>query len=232
MTRRALLAQVHIAAKALALDDNTYRAVLERATGQRSAKACSDGQLTAALDEFRRLGWRPRGRAAPATKRRADRGKGQLSKARALWRSLWCLDEVESESDSALEAYAARMTRSAARPDGIQRLAWLDAPGWNQVIKGLQGWCKRVGYETTDADIARINLCRTRLGLPKASAVHCAKIRLVELLFSRCQHAGASSSVTAISILTEHAFDDDPRPERLSGEAADAAARAMRERFL
>lgn len=230
MTRRGLLAQVHIAAKALALDDHTYRAVLERVTGKRSAKECTGPELTAAVRELRRLGWRPRqGHAGPG---RAGGRPSHISKARALWRSLWCLDEVAGDGDDALAAYAARMTRSAAQPEGIQRLQWLDAAGWNKVIKGLTGWCKRVGYETTDADIARINLCRTRLGLPKASAVHCAKIRLVELLFSRCQHAGASSSVTAISILTEHAGDDDPRPERLSGEAADAAARAMRERFL
>ena len=230
MTRRALLAQVHIAAKALALDDHTYRAVLERVTGKRSAAECTQPELTAAVREFQRLGWRPqRGRAGTG---RGSGRPGHISKARALWRSLWCLDEVEGDGDEALAAYAARMTRSVAQPAGIQRLQWLDAAGWNKAIKGLNGWCKRVGYETTDADIARINACRTRLGLAKASAAHCAKIRLVELLFHRRQHEGASSGCLAVAILIERAGNDDPRPERLSGEAADAVARGLRERFL
>ncbi len=48
--RRALLAQVHIAKKQLGLDDPTYRAVLERETGKRSAADCSDTALRRVLD--------------------------------------------------------------------------------------------------------------------------------------------------------------------------------------
>ena len=229
--RRRLLGQVHTAKKALALDERTYRAVLERVTGHRSAAECTEHQLARAVTEFRRLGWRPR--RPGERKGPADRRKSQLSKARALWRSLWCLDETDSDSDDALAAYAARMTRTKAQPDGIQRLQWLDAAGWAKVIRGLQGWCRRVGYETTDTDVARINACRVRLGLPRAARIHCAKIRLVEILMRRCRDASLEADVEARCALVAHgAKRDDPRPEHLSAEAADAAARAIREHCL
>lgn len=226
MTRRSLLARVHMAKKSLGLTEGTYRAVLERVTGHRSAADCTDPELARAVTEFRRLGWRPKPQRTSSSG--AASRKSQLSKARALWRTLWCLGETDSDGDEALSAYAARMTRSAQQPDGIQRLQWLDAKGWERVIRGLRGWCKRIGYETTDRDVARINACRRRLGLSNATAVHCAKIRLVELLVARAAGIDATRDVLAYKTVAEHAGNDDPRPERLSADSADAAARKLR----
>lgn len=56
--RKAELAKIHVAKKQLALDDETYRALLERVTGQSSAADLTARQRDALLKEFARLGFR------------------------------------------------------------------------------------------------------------------------------------------------------------------------------
>ena len=51
---------IHIAKRDLCLDDDTYRDVLERITGLRSAADLDAKQRRAVIDEFYRLGWRPK----------------------------------------------------------------------------------------------------------------------------------------------------------------------------
>lgn len=53
--RRAQLATIHVLASRLKLDDDTYRALLERVGGHRSAADMDFRQRTAVLDELRRL---------------------------------------------------------------------------------------------------------------------------------------------------------------------------------
>ncbi|MFX6292549.1 regulatory protein GemA, partial [Acinetobacter baumannii] len=53
------LARIHQAKKQLGLDEDTYRAVLERVTGQRSAADLSAAGRAAVLAEFERLGFAP-----------------------------------------------------------------------------------------------------------------------------------------------------------------------------
>ncbi|WP_052119952.1 regulatory protein GemA [Inquilinus limosus] len=59
MSRRELLAQIHIAKKQLGLDDGTYRTVLERVAGRASAAELSDGQLVQVIKDFKARGWKP-----------------------------------------------------------------------------------------------------------------------------------------------------------------------------
>ena len=54
---RAQLAKIHIAKKMLALDDESYRDMLERVAGVRSARELQPEHLVALQREFRRLGW-------------------------------------------------------------------------------------------------------------------------------------------------------------------------------
>ena len=54
---RKTLAKIHIAGQALALDDDMYRDLLERATGFRTAREIRPDQLLALQREFRRIGW-------------------------------------------------------------------------------------------------------------------------------------------------------------------------------
>lgn len=54
---RAQLAKIHIAKKAVALDDDCYRDMLERVAGVRSARELQPEHLVELQREFRRLGW-------------------------------------------------------------------------------------------------------------------------------------------------------------------------------
>lgn len=67
-TRRSLLGKVHIAAKDLGLDDETYRAMLEDLTGHRSARDCTDRQLVMILAALRKRGWNPKGKKTPVVR--------------------------------------------------------------------------------------------------------------------------------------------------------------------
>ncbi len=57
--RNAALGKIHIAKKALGLDDDTYRTLLARVAGVTSAKDLNPRQVSAVLAEFERLGWQP-----------------------------------------------------------------------------------------------------------------------------------------------------------------------------
>lgn len=56
--RNRQLGRIHAGKKALRLDDDTYRALLERITGYRSAAFLSDRHRTAVLAEMGRLGFK------------------------------------------------------------------------------------------------------------------------------------------------------------------------------
>jgi phage gp16-like protein len=53
------LRRIHTGRRALNLDDDTYRDLLERVTGQRSAADLDARQRRAVIDEFHRLGFQP-----------------------------------------------------------------------------------------------------------------------------------------------------------------------------
>jgi len=54
---RRILAKLHIAKKALGLDDEDWRDLLERMTGHRSARELTEEHLRPLQRELRRLGW-------------------------------------------------------------------------------------------------------------------------------------------------------------------------------
>ncbi len=96
------LAQIHIAKKELALDEDSYRDVLERVTGKRSAKSLSEGQRLRVVTEFKRLGWKPEkqgGAFRPAS------DKGYVRKLFALAKSLNDLGYWNAPYKDALRAF-------------------------------------------------------------------------------------------------------------------------------
>ncbi len=58
--KRILIAKIHIAKKDLALDDETYRDVLERVTGKTSCKDMDLSELKAVVMDLKRLGFTPK----------------------------------------------------------------------------------------------------------------------------------------------------------------------------
>lgn len=182
--RQAMTAKVHIAKKDLALTDDTYRQVLQRVTGKRSAADCNHRDLALVLEEFKRLGWKPktgRKRAGP----RPQATGPQAGKARALWLALFHLGEIDDPSEAALAAFARRVTKTEA-------LQWLDAEQLGKVIEGLKDRCARAGFSPpTTAWVKQINDARRLAHRSVQGAGFAAKCSLVEALWKRLAEAGA-----------------------------------------
>lgn len=167
--RRGLLAQIHIARKALAMQDDDYRAVLERVTGHASAKDCSDNQLLATIAEFERLGFRPNS----GSRRRRDVGGGlTVRKARAMWISLYQLGAIADGSDAALEAFGRRQLR-------VDRLRWANEREGFRLIEALKAMGERHGWDQ-----------RVSSRLPSAQRVRLLKDRLIDAQIARLAKAG------------------------------------------
>lgn len=68
--RQALIAKIHVAKNQLAMDDESYRAVLLRITRKTSCRDCTNFQLAGVIREMERLGFgqnRPQWQLPPAS---------------------------------------------------------------------------------------------------------------------------------------------------------------------
>jgi len=129
--RRRLLARVHIVAKELGLDEETYRTVLERCAGVSSAAGATDAQLDLVLAEFRRLGWKPRRRRS---------AKPHVRKIWAMWGELVRRGIWRDRRRSSLRAFVKRQT-------GIDNPEWLTHPDADAVIEALKAIGTRAGVD-------------------------------------------------------------------------------------
>jgi hypothetical protein len=164
--RRRQLAAIHAAKRDLRLDDDTYRDLLERLTGVRSAAELGPASLDAVLDYMAEQGWRPRrvGKGGkPLPTRSGPRGQRaalptlQADQARlaahraagagpqeALILALW--DEL-AEAGAFKFGRAARLDTFMARLGGDCAVAhprFLTPAAAQQVIEGLRAWLARV----------------------------------------------------------------------------------------
>ncbi|MEP7221536.1 MAG: regulatory protein GemA [Novosphingobium sp.] len=170
--RRALLAQVHIARKALAIADDDYRAMLERVTGHDSAKDCTLGELRSAIEEFVRMGFRSAGAA-----RRRDLGAGAtVRKARAMWILLYQLGAIEDGSDAALEAFGRRQLH-------VDRLRWANEREGFRLIEALKAMAERNGWSQ-----------RLPSRLSTGERIHILKDRLVGAQLARLVALGSAAT--------------------------------------
>lgn len=99
------LAAIHVAKKQLGLDEDTYRDVLVRATGKRSAGDMTPAEQDRALAEFRRLGFKP---ASKAASKRADGPYRKILQAH--WIAMWNLGLIPDPSDVGLHGFVKRQT--------------------------------------------------------------------------------------------------------------------------
>ncbi|QLG90914.1 regulatory protein GemA [Pseudomonas yamanorum] len=124
-TRNLQLSKIHIAKKDLGLDDETYRALLVRVAGVRSAKDLNPRQTGAVLAEFARLGWE----SAPAKKQGRKAPKAPSDRAKLVGK---------------IEAFLAEAKRSWAYADGmamrmfkVERVEWLDPGQLQKIVAAL-----------------------------------------------------------------------------------------------
>lgn len=126
--RNRLLAAIHAGAKKLALNEETYRALVERVSSahgpaQRSSAQCSPAQLHAIADELRRLGGAP-ARGAHWRGRPKGTLSPQLAKIEALLadnRRPW--------------TYAHAVARRICK---VERVEWCSVEQLGKVIAALQ----------------------------------------------------------------------------------------------
>lgn len=146
--RRQLLAKVHVAAKQLRLTEDVYRLVLQRVTGQDSARLCTDAQLVAVLEEFQRLGWQPPQRPTPdqagAPQRAARRrsGKPQTRMIWALWNDMAAAGLVKAPTRAALRSFVMKLA-------GVSDPEWLSVRQASDVIEALKAWREREASKAT-----------------------------------------------------------------------------------
>lgn len=168
---RAALAKIHIAKKELGLDDPTYRVLLERITGQTSAKDCTEAQLGKVLDEMKAKGWKPALKVVArnpgvAAQRGVQASNPVAKKARAMWISLHQLGAVRDPSERALEAFGRRQL-------GVEKLQWANQSHGYRLIEALKAMAEREGWSQ---DVA---------GMEPAEATAMLKTRLATLVAAR-----------------------------------------------
>ncbi|MGO1000873.1 gp16 family protein [Lysobacter sp. CA196] len=142
MTRKAppnrahLIKLIHVAKRALDMDDDTYRMALVAGGGAASCAAMSDAALQRTLKHFRTIGFVSTGGRSQATRRPAD--DPQSRKIRSLWLQLNAVSAVRNASEAALAAFVKRMT-------GVDALDWLSTQQASRVIEELKAWLRRTG---------------------------------------------------------------------------------------
>lgn len=130
MTRAADLARIHIAKKALGFDDETYRAVLERITGETSSKNLSPAARAKLITEFYRFGW-----SNPVKTFKLSQ-KSYVRKIYALWGALKRDGIWREKSPASLHHFAKKIT-------GCDNLEWLTYPEASKVIEALKSMQNR-----------------------------------------------------------------------------------------
>jgi len=143
--RRADLAAIHMAEKALHIDRDAARDLKRELTGKDSSADMTDAQRRRYLAHLHRLQAAGKVGAEKYTAHRAplhrspdDAQDERWSKARAMWSSLAKAGQVRSDTDGALLAYVKRQT-------GVETWRWLNGYQINSVIESLKKWAARAG---------------------------------------------------------------------------------------
>ena len=148
--RRAQLAKLHIGAKELGWDDATYRDVLERFTGKRSAGKLTEQERRIVLDHMREQGFENKARKPHKmaddpvaeirrTMTRAEDEAAHHAFIRAMWK--WLSDHGALYDPFGLEG---SLDNFVYRQTGIALLKWLPPDKSAAVAEGLKKWVYRV----------------------------------------------------------------------------------------
>lgn len=145
MSNRAnLIKLIHIARRDLALDDETYRAVLAGTIpGKTSCRDMKSGELEQVLRTLERKGFkrvnpmRPQPKEAPVV----------TDKIRAVWQVMFRQGFTTDKSDKALNAFVRRTTRLKNGGEGVSRLEWLRGDQASVVLESLKQWHQRCMLE-------------------------------------------------------------------------------------
>ncbi|MGJ5203609.1 regulatory protein GemA [Bradyrhizobium sp. HKCCYLR20261] len=130
----SMISTIHVLKTKAALDDDTYRDLLARETGKRSAKELTVREAGRVIDQLRTAAGEP-GPAGAVSGLDGPIG----TKLRALWIAGWNLGIVRDRTDKAMLSYLQRQT-------GVSHVRFLNIAGaGSAAIEGLKSWLARDG---------------------------------------------------------------------------------------
>lgn len=151
--RQRLIRLIHVAKRDLALDDDSYRAILQRIGKKASAADLAVPELEKVLEHMKRSGFKVRSKKGDRPQASDDQSK----MIRGLWLELAGMEVVRNSSEAALGAFVKRMAK-------VDTLQWLSTEQASQVIEHLKEWLGRV---TT----TRRNTLAKALCLPQPTSI-------------------------------------------------------------
>lgn len=132
--RQRLIRIIHVARRELAMDDDTYRAILQRIGNASSSADLDASKLQLVLDHLKACGFKVR-----PNKKRVSRPLASSpsdKKIRAMWLFAHQLGIVRDPSERALAAYVKRLS-------GVDALQWTDDDQVLKLIESLKKWIMR-----------------------------------------------------------------------------------------
>ncbi len=131
---KSQIAILHVAKKQLAIDDDTYRTILVKLTGEVTSKEIDRAGFETVMGYFEYLGFRPMDSQAPRYGNRAGFASfAQLELIRQLWREIHRESEVNEE---ALVGWLLKYQKVSA----MRFITSAMAP---KIITALKGWKAR-----------------------------------------------------------------------------------------
>lgn len=180
MTAQASAKQIgaiHALKARAALDDDSYRDLLSRETGQRSAKQLTGDQAGRVIERLKVLSGGAQTAVRASSKPLAEgalRLEGPfVGQCRSLWIAGWNLGVMDDRRDTALVAFVERQT-------GLKTLNWLRDPAEaNKVIEALKAWINRVADVAWDAEAKVLRARKITIGRWRKIAVIRAQRRVL-----------------------------------------------------
>uniref|UniRef100_UPI0035BC7AEB gp16 family protein n=1 Tax=Daeguia caeni TaxID=439612 RepID=UPI0035BC7AEB len=118
-SRNKLIQLIHIAKQQLMIDEMSYRTLLERISGKKSAKALTVSELEKVLHELKQKGFKVRSnrKHSPSTQR--GRVKSNIAhKIRALWIQMHRDNIVRDGSEAALNQFVRGVVNPSLEAQG------------------------------------------------------------------------------------------------------------------
>ena len=149
LNRRAELARIHVAKKQLGLDDDLYRAIIERVSAKfrrepvRSSAQLKPPERVAVLAEFERLGFKP---TPPGGDRREWIDVKDDRHSRKL---IALFDEACRRGIFRAKSRRTALRKFLRRQTGRDAIQWLGSTECNQVIEALKAMIARDGAKAS-----------------------------------------------------------------------------------
>jgi len=131
--RKALIAKIHIAKAQLGLDEETYRAMIERITGYPSTKDAATTSLINVVNELIGKGFRDTSGFRPSS-------RSEVRKIHAQWGELKRRGALDSPTRKALRVFCANRTGAAGAEKDPEHLTVAEC---RKVIEALKAWIER-----------------------------------------------------------------------------------------